>query len=147
MAFQSQNLLQQTWKCLQNDGLKFLHDPLIAYLNINSLRNKVTDLGEILKDLLLDYLVISETKLDESFPNAQFKLNGYEVRARRERHKHGGGLTEFVRQDFICKRLKNMNLIVVSLSVLSLQFQRKSGSGLVYIGLHQREILKHYLKK
>ena len=51
-------------------------------------------------------MVISETKLDESFPNSQFKLNGYEVRARRDRHKHGGGLMEFVRQDFICKRLK-----------------------------------------
>ena len=91
---------------LQDDRLKFLHNPLISYLNINSLRNKVIDLWEILKDLPLDYIVISETKLDESFPNSQFKLNGYEVRARRDRHKHGGGLIEFVRQGFICKRLK-----------------------------------------
>ena len=91
---------------LQDDRLKLFQNPLIAYLNINSLRNKVIDLGEILKDLPLDYMVISETKLDESFPNSQFKLNGYEVRARRDRHKHGGGLIEFVRQGFICKRLK-----------------------------------------
>ena len=54
---------------LQNGRLKFLHKQLIAYLNINSLRNKVIDLGEILKDLPLDYLEISETKLDESFPD------------------------------------------------------------------------------
>ena len=74
----------------QNDRLKFLQNPLIAYLNINSLRNKVTDLKEILKDLLLDDLVIRETKLDESFP-------------RKDRHKQGGG---HVRQVFICKRLK-----------------------------------------
>ena len=59
---------------LQNDRLKFLHNPLIAYLNINSLRIKVIDLGEILKDLPLDYLVISETTFDESFPNSQFKF-------------------------------------------------------------------------
>ena len=91
---------------IQNDRLKFLHNPRIAYLNISSLRNKVIDLGEILKDLPLDYLVISETKLEESFPNAQFKLNGYEIRARRDRHKHGGELIEFVRQGFICKRSK-----------------------------------------
>ena len=91
---------------LQDDRLKLLHNPRIAYLNINSLRNKVIDLGETLKDLPLDYMVISETKLDESFPNSQFKLNGYEASARRDRHKHGGGLIEFVRQDFICKRLK-----------------------------------------
>ena len=81
------------------------------------MRNKVIDLGEILKDLPLDYLVISETKLDESFPNAQFKLNGYEVLARRDRHKRRSWLIEFVRQGFICKRLKNMNPIVLSVSV------------------------------
>ena len=40
-----------------------------------------------------------------------------------------------------------MNLIVVGVSVLSLQFERKSGSVLIYIGLHQREILNHSLKK
>ena len=93
-------------KMLQDDRLKLLHNPLITYLNINSLRNKVIDLGEILKDLPLDYIVISETNLDQSFPNSQFELNGYEVSTRRDRHKHGGGLIEFVRQGFICKRLK-----------------------------------------
>ena len=56
------------------------------------MRNKVIELGEILKDLPLDYLIISENKLDASFPNVQFKLSGYEVRGRRETHKHGGGL-------------------------------------------------------
>ena len=76
---------------LQNDRLKFLHNPRIAYLNINSLRNKVIDLQETVKDL--DYLVISETKFDESFPNFQFKFNGYGVKKeRRDRHKHGGRL-------------------------------------------------------
>ena len=61
---------------LQNNEFKFLLNAVIAYLNI-----KAIGLWEILKDLLLDYLVISETKLDESFSNAQFKLNGYDVRA------------------------------------------------------------------
>ena len=39
-------------KMLQNNRPKFLLDLFIAYLNINSLRNKVIDLGEILKYLL-----------------------------------------------------------------------------------------------
>ena len=56
---------------VQNDRLKY---PLIAYFSINSLRNKVIDLGKILKDLPLDYLVISEIKLDESFPNEKSRL-------------------------------------------------------------------------
>ena len=60
---------------LQNARPKLLHNPLIADLNFNSFRNKVIVLGDIPKDLTLHYLVISETKLDESFSNAQFKLN------------------------------------------------------------------------
>ena len=56
---------------LQNDRLRFLHNPLITYLNINSLWNKVIDLGEILKNLPLNNLVITKTTLDGSLPNAQ----------------------------------------------------------------------------
>ena len=55
----------------------------------------------------LDYFVISETKLDESFPSAQFNISKYEIRNRRDRNKNGGGLIEFVRKGFITKRLKD----------------------------------------
>ena len=41
------------------------------YLNINSLRNKIIDLSEIVNYLELDYFVISKTKIDESFPLQQ----------------------------------------------------------------------------
>ena len=58
---------------------------MIGYLNIKSLRNKLRYLKVILKNLLLDYFVLSETKFDESFPNAQFTLDGYEIRARRDK--------------------------------------------------------------
>ena len=61
-----------------------------------------------MSDISLDYFVVSETKLDSSFPSAQFHINGYEVRARRDRDKSGGGLIEFVRKGFICKRLKKL---------------------------------------
>ena len=78
---------------------------MIGYLNINSLRNKLTDLKVILKYLFLDQFVLSETKLDESFPNAQFNLDGYEIRARRDRNKFGGCLIEYVQKNLICKRI------------------------------------------
>ena len=73
---------------------------MIGYLNINSLRNKLTDL----KYLSLYYFILSETKLDESFPNAQFTLDDYEIRARRDSNKFRGGLIEYVRKGLICKR-------------------------------------------
>ena len=47
----------------------------------------------------IDYFVISETRLNNSFPYVQLTINNYEIRARRDRdNKHGGGLIEFVRK-------------------------------------------------
>ena len=76
---------------------------LCGYLNICSLRNKIHDLSLIIHDVPIDYFVISETKLDNSFPNAQLTINNYEIRARRDKDKHGEGLIEFVRKGLICK--------------------------------------------
>ena len=67
---------------LQKDRRQYLNNPLIGYLNIYSVRNKIADLQIFIQNIPLDYLVFSETKLDESFPNAQFNLDGYEIRAR-----------------------------------------------------------------
>ena len=68
---------------------------MIDYLNMNSLRNKIVGLREIILELSLDYLVPSETKIDQSFLTVQFYITGCEVRARRDRDKHGVGLIEF----------------------------------------------------
>ena len=40
--------------------LQYPKNPAIGYLNINSLRNKIVDLREIMSDISLDYFVISE---------------------------------------------------------------------------------------
>ena len=70
------------------------------------MRNKIVGLKEIILELSLGYLVLSEKKINQSFPTAQFYIKGYEVRARRDRDKHGSGLIEFVKNGFISKRLK-----------------------------------------
>ena len=54
-----------------------------------------------------NYLVLSETKIDNSFPSARFSIPDYEIQARRDRHKNGGGLVEFVKKGLIFKQLKN----------------------------------------
>ena len=64
------------------DGLKDLknknlRNPFLAFLNINQLRNKIVDLRSILKEVGLQYIPISETKLDASFLNSKFKIEGY----------------------------------------------------------------------
>ena len=43
---------------LHHERLKRNKNLMIGYLNINSLRNKLTDLGVILKYLSLDYFIL-----------------------------------------------------------------------------------------
>ena len=64
---------------LQDLRLQHRKNPLTGYLNINSLRKKMSDLRVLLHDLQLEYFVISETKLDDSFPSAQFAIKNYEI--------------------------------------------------------------------
>ena len=61
---------------------------------------------EVILELSVDYLVLSETKIDQSFPAAQFCIKGYDVRARKDRDKHRGRLIQFVKNGFTSKRLK-----------------------------------------
>ena len=90
--------------------LEYPKNLLCGYLNINSLRNKIRDLRLIIHDVPIDYFVIRETKLDNRIPNAHLTIDNYEIRARRDRDKHGGGFIEFVRKGLICKRLVNDSL-------------------------------------
>ena len=53
-----------------------LKNIIIGQLNINSLRNKIQDLAELMKGKL-DKLVLTETKLDNTFPEKQFLIPGY----------------------------------------------------------------------
>ena len=88
--------------------LKYPRNPVIGYLNIASLRNKIIDVREMISRLLLDYFVISETKLDSSFPSAQFHIGDYEIRNRRYIGKFGSGVIEFVKKGIITKRLEDL---------------------------------------
>ena len=51
---------------------------IIGHLNINSLRNKFEMIMDILNGVI-DILVVSETKLDDSFPFSQICIDGYKV--------------------------------------------------------------------
>ena len=51
------------FQILQDLRLQHRKSPLIGHLNINSLRNKISDLRILLYDLQLEYFVVSETIL------------------------------------------------------------------------------------
>ena len=61
-------------------------------------------LKEVIKDFI-DILVITETKLDDSFPTNQFSIEGYSLPYRKDLNRTGGGVMIFVRDDLACKVL------------------------------------------
>ena len=63
--------------------LKYPRNPIIALINTNSIRNKFeTLLPPVTSDI--DILMISEAKIDESFPLSQFMIDGFSMPYRRE---------------------------------------------------------------
>ena len=74
-------------------------------------RKKIIGLREILRKTKIDVLCIDKTKLDSSFPNHQFKTEGYQFPPlRRDRNSKGGGKLVFVREGFIAKQMKNFEM-------------------------------------
>ena len=77
---------------------------VLAHLSISSSRNKF----DILTDHIsgnADVMVISETKLEDSFPEIQFKIPGYSSTFRLNRDQNSGGIMVFVREDITAKFL------------------------------------------
>ena len=75
--------------------IKHVNKLIIARLNINSLRNKFEFLVEFIKGKF-DILMISETKVDKSFPLDQFRINGFNAPFRLDRNINAGGIMLFV---------------------------------------------------
>ena len=75
---------------------------IIGLLNINALRNKIEKAEEIIKDKI-DIFLVSERKLDSSFPSGQFIIKGYRQKP------NGGGLLLFIREDIPCTILNEYN--------------------------------------
>ena len=78
---------------------------IMGHLNINSIRNKFDALSLIIKNNV-DILMISETKLDDSFLTAQFLLHSFSAPYRLDRNSKGGGILLYIRED-IPSRLLN----------------------------------------
>ena len=78
--------------------LKNFNKPIIAHLNMNSLRNKFEFLISLIKSNI-DVFMISKTKLDESFPTSQFMINGFSPPFRLDRYDEAGGIILYIRED------------------------------------------------
>ena len=78
---------------------------ILGHVNINSIRNKFDSLIYML-DKNTDTFLISDTKLDDSFLSAQFKIEGFITPYRFDRNDKGGGFLLHIRDHVYC----NVNL-------------------------------------
>ena len=74
---------------------KFPKKLIIGHININSIKNKFKILKSMLSEVL-DVLMIIEVKLDDSFPEQQFHMEGFNIPFRLDRNRHGGRLLIYV---------------------------------------------------
>ena len=90
---------------------KFKNNHFFGYLNINHLRNKVVDLRPLVEDIEPTVLAIAETKLNDSYPSAQFRIDNYycpnEYRKDRT-YNAGGGILVYIKKGIPSKRLKSL---------------------------------------
>ena len=70
---------------LKDIKLKNINHISIGQININSLRNKFEFLNSTVNGFV-DVLLITECKLDDSFPTAQFHMQGYSSPFRLDRN-------------------------------------------------------------
>ena len=72
----------------------------MTQININSLRNKFDMLTNGVTEYI-DILMISETKLDDTFPHALHHLKHFSNPYRLERNYHGSGFLVYVRGNIL----------------------------------------------
>ena len=69
--------------------MKYPDKIIISHLNINSIRNKCDMLANIVMGKI-DIILISESKIDSSFPTGQFTLPGFKSPFRKDRTEREG---------------------------------------------------------
>ena len=80
---------------LQNLRTETSGNLLIGHLNRNSIRNKVDMLSYMIGNKI-DILMISESKLDDTFPTSQFVIDSFTEPFRLDRTRNGGVVYYFM---------------------------------------------------
>ena len=75
---------------------------IIGNLNINSLDFNFNEL-RLLVTGIFDISIITETKLDDTFPLSQFHIDGFSTPYSLDRNKNGGGTIIYIREEIPSK--------------------------------------------
>ena len=106
----------------------------MCHLNINSIQNKFEELAGLIKDSRTQLMIVSESKIDSSYPNSQFSIPGF-VLYRNDRNKGGGGILAYVSSELTCKRITLAKTYkTIEPIVLDIHFKTRS---IIAIGLYR----------
>ena len=86
-----------------------MHKIVVEKTNINSIGNKFDHLIATLSGNI-KILLITETKINSTFPVYQFYLNGYNVPQRNDRSTNVSGILVYIRDDVMSCIIKCENL-------------------------------------
>ena len=88
----------------------------------------------------VDVLVVTETKLDDTFLTSQFLVTGFSVPYRLDRNRNGGGIMIFIRDDIPSRVLtKHVFPDDIEGLFIELNFRKLSGYFLEHIA-HQLKV-------
>ena len=120
------SVVKDIHECSPKDSIRKLkfsnpNKIILGHLNLNSIRLKF----ECLRDMIghnIDILLISETKLNDTFPEGQFCITGFHTPFRKDRNDKGGGLLLYVQEYIPCRKIivnftQEIEVIVVEINL------------------------------
>lgn len=106
VSINDENNLVDDISLLKEIKLKNVNRLVIGHLNINSLPGKFEPLKDFIRNYI-DILIITESKIDASFPGQQSFIDGFSMPFRLDRNINGGGVLAYVRDDIPCTQLSS----------------------------------------
>ena len=119
---------------LRETRLKNPKRVIMGHLNINSIPNIFDGIMDLVAKKL-DLFLISETKIDSSFPDAQFSYEGYSKPHRKDRSLGGGGLLVYVNDNIPFLKL-NEHSLPADIEIMRVELNLKKQKWIV-IGIYR----------
>ena len=155
-VFENSKECSNAFQSVQKHRLQNPKNIVIGHLNFNSLRNKFEAVEELVQNKV-GICFLSEIKINETFPNPQFMVNGYKLFCRdrncygggvlcqfmvngyklfcRDRNCYGGGVLCYVNENISFKTV-NVEGIVKECEIVLIEFSIKTCKW-IFIGLYK----------
>ena len=119
-----------------NPGPQNLKKLKICHANVRSLKTdgKLDEVRFLADTENMDIITLSETWLDESFPDQLLTVSGFQPPLRSDRNSHGGGVAIYVKDSIPCTRRLDLESVHCEFTWAEISTNR----GLAFVGVYYR---------